>query len=89
MDQLDDWRNSIDLLDDILLETIAKRMEISRRIGVYKAKRNIPVLQPERYRDMMAVRTKRAGELHLDHDFVDRLFALIHEESQHEQTIRR
>lgn len=76
----------MDLLDDILLETIAKRMEISRRIGVYKAERNIPILQPERYRDMMVVRQQRADALHLSHDFTDRLFALIHEESQREQT---
>lgn len=89
MNNLEDWRNQIDLIDNIILETIAKRMEISRRIGTYKAKRSIPILQPERYERMMIDRQRHASELNLDHNFVQQLFDLIHEESRNAQKCQK
>lgn len=82
---MEDWRHRIDLIDDILIETVARRMEISRQIGAYKARNGIAVLQPERFGRMMEVRQRRAAELGLDAGFVGRLFDLIHEESQRQQ----
>lgn len=85
MDNLDDWRNRIDLLDEILLETIAKRMDISRQIGEYKSRRGIAILQPQRYHDMMIGRQRQAAALGLSHEFVEQLFDLIHRESCNKQ----
>lgn len=85
MDKLEDWRNRIDLLDEILIETISKRMDISRQIGRYKAEHGIDILQPERYRRMMISRHAEADRLGLQSDFIDRLFDLIHEESRRQQ----
>ena len=85
MDRLDDWRNQIDLLDEILIETLSKRMDISLQIGEYKNQKGIAILQPERYRAMMIARQQQATSLGLSHDFIDSLFDLIHQESQRKQ----
>lgn len=74
-------RQQIDALDSDLLEIIAKRMEISRRIGKYKKEHNIPVIQTERYDTLLQSRISQAAATDIPADFVSRLFSLIHEES--------
>lgn len=49
MTTLDELRVEIDKLDKILVETIAKRFEIVKKIGKYKAENNIAPLALERW----------------------------------------
>lgn len=86
MDRLTEERQHIDELDALLLKTLAERMDVSRRIGEYKAESGIEVLQPARYASMMEKRFAKGRQLHLDHNFISALFDLIHTESQHIQT---
>lgn len=49
-ENLSELRRQIDCIDEQLLELLAKRMRISREIGIYKKEHNMPILQSPRYR---------------------------------------
>jgi len=76
-------RAEIDELDDQLWETIAARMDVSRRIGEWKKAHNIAPLQPERYQQI--VERLRATGYGLSDEFMLRVWELIHEESLNQQ----
>jgi chorismate mutase len=74
-------RGLIDDIDSQILSLLAKRMNISREIGEYKKRYNIPVLQSARYGMILESVTKNASKMRLDPDFVGRIMKAIHEES--------
>jgi chorismate mutase len=74
-------RQKIDELDSKLLDTLAKRMDLSREIGIYKKEHNMPILQSKRYGDILHGRSKIADQLGHNLDFVSQILKSIHEES--------
>ncbi len=75
------FRMQIDQLDAELLEILARRMEVSREIGDYKRQHGIPVVQTERYENVLLSRIASAADLGMSREFIEKLFASIHEES--------
>ena len=71
-------RAEIDELDETLWDTIAARMDVSRRIGEWKKAHHITPLQPERYQQIVE-KIKDKG------DFALRIWEIIHEESLKQQ----
>ena len=71
-------RAEIDELDERLWDTIAARMDVSRRIGEWKKAHHVAPLQPERYKEIVD-RIKDKG------DFALRIWEIIHEESLRHQ----
>lgn len=84
-ESLDDLRRKIDLLDDELLELMAKRMSVSREIGRFKREHKLPVVQTARYKNLMEQRVADGEKLDMSPDFVRALLAVIHEESVRQQ----
>lgn len=82
---LDDLREQIDRLDESLIEILARRMELSQRIGQYKHRRGMSVVQPLRYHEMMDKRAGQGAQLGMSPDFIHRIFTSIHEESVRRQ----
>jgi len=78
---LTELRTRIDALDAELLDILARRMAVSREIGSYKDSHNMPVVQSERFGDLLASRIKAAGAMGMSSDFVRGLFSVIHGES--------
>ena len=74
-------RKEIDELDTQLLQLLAKRMGISREIGTYKKEHNMPVLQSNRYDEILKSRRERGEQMDLDGEFVNKIMTSIHEES--------
>ena len=74
-------RAEIDELDDRLWQTLAERMDVSRRIGEWKKANHVPALQPMRYRQILAQRKQWAQKNGIDAAFIEQLFDLIHQES--------
>lgn len=74
-------RAEIDELDDTLWDTIAARMDVSRRIGEWKKAQGISPLQPERAK-VISERLKVKGEkLNLSAEFIKQIWDIIHQES--------
>ena len=74
-------RKHIDEIDEKLLTTLAKRMRISKEIGIYKKEHNMPILQSGRYNDILENRAKQGEAMNLSADFVTAIMKAIHEES--------
>ena len=84
-EELNRLRAEIDELDERLWETIAARMEMSKRIGEWKKAHGVAPLQPDRYQ-AVGERLKAKGEkLGLSPDFVKRIWDTIHEQSLKQQ----
>lgn len=79
--QLDDMRARIDALDDELIDVLSRRMAVSREIGRFKREHAMPVLQPDRYSELMTLRRSRGRDAGLDDSFVAAILEAIHEES--------
>ena len=86
LSKLEDLRDFIDEIDDAIIDKIAERMNVARKIGQYKNENNIAILQPERFREILDTRTKKGISNMLTKEFILRLYSLIHEESIFQQT---
>ena len=80
-------RRQIDELDDSLLELLAKRMRVSNEIGVYKKEHNMPILQEQRYDEILKTRIAQAEKMDMDGEFMKTVLVAIHEESVRHQMI--
>ena len=73
-------RAEIDELDETLWETVAARMDVSRRIGEWKKAHGVAPLQPERYQQIKSKVESQKSKA-FSADFALRLWEIIHEES--------
>ncbi|MBD9136629.1 MAG: 3-deoxy-7-phosphoheptulonate synthase [Alistipes shahii] len=84
-ESLTELRSQIDKLDDQLLELLSRRMRVSRDIGQYKKEHNMPVLQTQRYEELLARRAGQAEQMGMDREFMRTVLQAIHEESIRQQ----
>lgn len=74
-------REQINRVDEQLLQSLSYRIDIARRIGIYKMQRNMAIIQASRWQEVLESRIKMAGELGLNTGFIEKMYNLIHEES--------
>jgi chorismate mutase len=74
-------RRQIDELDNNLLELLAHRMRVAEEIGRYKKEHNMPILQAQRYDEILHNRVEQAIEMGMDGEFMKTVLIAIHEES--------
>lgn len=86
-ENLSELRRQIDQIDEQLLELLAKRMRISKEIGIYKKEHNMPILQSPRYNEILEKRSVMGQDLELNTDFVKEILTSIHEESVRQQMV--
>ncbi len=84
-ENLTELRARIDKIDDELLELLARRMRVSQDIGQYKKEHDMPVLQAQRYEELLARRAAQAVEIGMDREFMRPVLQAIHEESIRQQ----
>lgn len=82
---LSELRRRIDNIDKELIDLLARRMHISREIGVYKSRNNMPVLQTQRYDEILNKRIAQAVDLQMSPTFMKSILQAIHEESVRQQ----
>lgn len=83
-------RRQIDELDNSLLELLARRMRVSEEIGQYKKEHNMPILQSQRYDEILQNRIAQAVRMDMDGEFMKTVLVAIHEESvRHQQEIMK
>lgn len=78
-------RQQIDRIDNDLLEVLARRMQVSRDIGRYKKEHRMPVVQANRYNDVIRSRVAAGAEMGMDKDFMKTILLAIHDESVRQQ----
>ena len=80
-------RRQIDGLDNDLLELLAKRMRVSQEIGTYKKEHNMPILQAQRYDEILKDRIAQAEKMGMSSEFMKTVLMAIHEESIRKQML--
>ena len=78
---LEQLRQQMDSLDAEIIDLIARRMELSERIGEVKKECNMTAYQPERWREIVETRGSRAEKHNLSKEFIVALYEKIHDES--------
>lgn len=76
---LQEFRQEIDSLDAELIQIIAKRMQVVKKIGKYKKKYNINTVQPNRWQEIVDSRRQQAQQLDLDETHIVEIFEVIHQ----------
>lgn len=74
-------RGEVDEIDEEILRLLARRQQITGEIGAYKVRHNMPVLQSDRYREIIEKRTAQGRSLELDAAYVTSVMETIHKES--------
>ena len=85
--ELNSLRAKIDSLDEVILDTIAKRMNLIELIGELKKEQNIPILQVERWNTIIQTFSDLASELKLSDKFTSEFLNALHTESIRKQTL--
>jgi chorismate mutase len=79
--QLEYLRQLMDSLDAEIIDLIAKRMELSEKMGDVKRASNLTAFQPGRWREIVESRGQRAEAHNLPKAFIVELYEKIHHES--------
>jgi len=69
-----DLRNSIDTVDDQILELFVKRMELSEQVAEYKKENALPIVNRTREREVLADMSSKAGQYS---DYAYQLFSRL------------
>ena len=84
-EDLSDLRKQIDILDNELIDLLAKRMRVSREIGKFKKEHKMTVLQAARYDEILKKRVEQAEAAEMKGEFMLTIMQAIHEESVRQQ----
>jgi len=79
--ELDILRQKINLIDDELLDTLSKRMEISDEIGAFKKKKGMQILQTDRWDEVLEKSIAEGASKGLSREFVVKFLSTVHLES--------
>lgn len=86
--QLSELRHGIDELDTQLIDILAKRAELTSKVGEVKAKTGMPIYVPEREAQMLEKRQEQAAERGVSGSLIEDLMRRIMRESYHTQNNR-
>ena len=79
--QLSELRHGIDELDTQLIDILAKRAELTSKVGEVKAKTGMPIYVPEREAQMLEARQEQAAERGVSGSLIEDLMRRIMRES--------
>jgi len=77
MEELEQFRNQVDEVDELILKTLNKRAEICVAIGEIKKKNGMPVKDISRENEVYNRAKQKAVEFHLDPMQVEAVFREI------------
>jgi len=84
--QLDKFRAEIDQLDEDIVQKLSARMEVARKIGLYKKNNHIKIFQKSRWENVLEGRVALGKAMGLSEDFMRTYLMQIHQESIKNQT---
>ncbi|MCX7863011.1 MAG: bifunctional 3-deoxy-7-phosphoheptulonate synthase/chorismate mutase type II [Bacteroidales bacterium] len=74
-------REKVDSVDMQLLELLHYRMEIIKEMSAYKKHHQLPILQLQRWKQIVSSRLRKAKELNMNPNFIKSLLEIIHMEA--------
>ncbi len=80
-DKLVELRKLIDEIDDDIINSLKKRIQVIEKIGTYKKEHNITIFQLERWQEILRTRGQWADTMGLSRQHIEKICQLLHEES--------
>jgi chorismate mutase len=80
VEQLAEFRASIDNIDAALVFLLAERFKITKRVGAFKAAEGLPPADPAREEQQIARLRRLASEAQLDPEFSEKFLRFVIEE---------
>jgi chorismate mutase len=80
LDQLGEYRRSIDNIDAALVSILAERFKITQKVGRFKATAGLPPADPAREEAQIARLRALAADAGLDPDFTEKFLRFIIDE---------
>lgn len=77
-DLLESLRRESNAIDYELLEALARRMEVVKKIGQYKKTRNMTILQLKRWEHVIEDRLARARKFGLEEKYIKDIYEILH-----------
>ncbi len=77
MSGLEPFRRRLDVIDEEIARLLGERFEICREVAVYKSEHEIPMMQPERVREVRQRYLDRGAAVNLPAEFSADLFDLL------------
>ena len=85
LESIEALRTRIDAIDNQLMELLGNRMNVAESIGLYKKAKNISILQPVRWNEILEKAIAKGEERGLSEDFITQFLKAIHQESINHQ----
>lgn len=79
-DTIQQLRGEIDMLDSELLNILARRIEVVKKIGENKKLHQVTILQLKRWQEIIQDRLEKGARMGLREEFLVRILNLIHQE---------
>ncbi|MCF0210337.1 MAG: chorismate mutase, partial [Bacteroidales bacterium] len=74
-------RESLNETDKVIIEALARRMQLSESIAKVKQKENMTVFQANRWEEVLKTLLANAERKGLNKDFIKEIYEIIHQES--------
>lgn len=85
LENLDGLRQQIDILDDEIMKIMGSRMDLAKKIGIFKKENSISILQPSRWNEILDKAVAKGETKGLSQIFVTKLLDAVHQESISQQ----
>ena len=79
------YRKQIDKINHKILKLLSKRMKDSEKIGECKKRRNAPIRDEKREKELLDMISRQAKKHKLDEKFIEDVFQIILSESRRKQ----
>ncbi len=81
LETIEDLRSQIDVYDNLLLDILESRMQVSETIGRYKKQHSITILQSSRWKEVKDNAVDKGVRKGLTPEFIHTILEAIHQES--------
>jgi chorismate mutase len=81
VEDLNVLRDKINDFDNSIIETMASRMEVVKKVGEFKKEHNLPLCDRKRQEEVLKMRVEQGKNGGLDEKFVKDLYNLIFNEA--------
>lgn len=85
--ELSTIRKDIDHIDEEIIGLLARRFKLTEQMGWQKKNQGIPILQLDRFNELLNDRLSISSKTCLREEFIRQLFGVIHEESVYQQEL--